>query len=76
MFSALKRFSLTRESEAVTRAFIRCFNTEDGKIVLEHLHNQTLFRISDPGIAEDQLRFLEGQRQLVMMICQIISKSQ
>jgi hypothetical protein len=75
IFSALKRFSKPRESEEITRAFARCFNTKDGKTVLEYLHTHTLFRITDPLLSDDQLRFIEGQRQLVLFICQTISKS-
>ena len=70
-FSALQRFSNQRESEETARAFVRCFRTDDGKIVLEHLHNQFLFRLSDSNISEEQLRFIEGQRQLVLYIAQL-----
>jgi hypothetical protein len=74
-FSAFKRFSAQRESEETARAFARCFRTSDGKMVLEHLHNHVLFRVTDPTTSPDQLRFLEGQRQLVLYLCQLSNKS-
>ena len=76
IFSALKRFSdKQRKGEDIARAFARCFATDDGQIVLAHLHDHVLFRMTDPNIPARQLRFLEGQRQLVLFICQTISKS-
>lgn len=73
--SALKKFlGKTRPQETVARAFARCFGSPDGKIVLEHLHQQTLCRVTDPVTAADNLRFLEGQRQLVLWIVQMIAK--
>lgn len=76
IFSAIKRFSdKQRESGDIARAFFRLFNTDDGKIVLEHLHNHVLFRTTDSIITEEHLRFLEGQRQLVLFICQTMNKA-
>lgn len=75
IFSAVKRFSARqRKGEETARAFARCFATEDGQIVLEYLHQQVLFRTSDPNMPEAHLRFLEGQKQLVLLICQMMAK--
>lgn len=74
--SALKHFSAKqRESGDIARAFARCFATPDGRIVLEHLHQHSLFRVTDPNLCEAELRFLEGQRQTVLFICQTIAKA-
>ena len=74
-FSALKRFFAQRESEETARSFARCFQSEDGQFVLEHLHNHVLFRLTDPKLNSKELRFLEGQRQLVLYIAQLTNKS-
>lgn len=75
IFSAFKRFSnKQRKSEDIARAFFWCFSTEEGQVVLGHLHDHVLFRITDPNMTAEQLRFVEGQRQLVLFICQTISK--
>lgn len=73
--NALERFSKKpRPQEDVQRAFARCFNTAEGKIVLEHLHQTTLFRVLDPLTPVEQMRFFEGQRQLVLFLCQCAAK--
>ena len=73
--SALKKFlGKSRDTDSVSRAFARCFQSADGQIVLEHLHQQTLFRVIDPMMPGDHIRFLEGQRQLVLWMCQMIAK--
>lgn len=73
---ALKRFlGKSRESEALARAYARCFNTPDGQIVLEHLQHHSLCRVIDPNMPQSHLRFVEGQRQLVLFICQMIAKA-
>ena len=72
LFSALRRFGRNPvDADRIARAFARCFATDDGRQVLEHLHRQALFRVTDPGLPHDQLRFIEGQRQLVLWICQM-----
>lgn len=75
LFSALRRFSSKPANpDALAQKFARCFNTEDGKAVLEHLHQHTFFRVIDPMMPEQNLRFVEGQRQLVLWLCQMIAK--
>lgn len=75
-FFGLKRFrDPPRESDDIARAYARLFNSDDGKIVLEHLHQHSLFRLTDPQLPEAQLRFIEGQRQLVLFMCQMATKA-
>lgn len=75
MINALKKLSARRDGDAIARAYARLFGTDDGKIVLEHLHNHVLFRLTDPQLPPASLRFLEGQRQLVLFICQMIAQA-
>jgi len=73
--TVLKKFlGQTRPQDAVARSFARCFQSPDGQAVLEHLHQQTLGRVTDPVTSPDNLRFLEGQRQLVLWLMQMIAK--
>jgi hypothetical protein len=75
--SALKKFATrSREPDDMARTFARCFKTLDGQAVLDQLHAQTLFRVIDPHTDDRNLRFLEGQRQLTLWICQMIAKGQ
>lgn len=77
MLSALKKFTdRPRPPEQIANTMQRCFSTMDGKKALDILHQHTLFRVVDPTTSHEQLRFLEGQRQLVLWICQMIAKSQ
>jgi len=74
-FTAVKRFlGKPRESDDIARAFARVFNSEDGRVILEYLHQHSLFRTTDPHIDEGHLRFIEGQRQMVLFICQMTAK--
>lgn len=73
----LKKFTgKTRNAENVTRSFARCFQSPDGQIVMEHLYQQTLGRVTDPVTNDTHLRFLEGQRQLVLWMAQMTAKGQ
>ena len=75
--SALKKFAVkSRAPDDMARTFARCFKTLDGQVVLDQLHAQTLFRVTDPHTDGANLRFLEGQRQLTLWICQMIAKGQ
>lgn len=60
---------------AVAAAFARCFATDDGKRVLDALMRHCFARTTDPKLDDASLRFLEGQRQLVLWITQMIAKS-
>lgn len=73
---ALRKFLFGRiPSDDVMKAYARCFSGRDGQLVLEHLHQITLFRVTDPTMDPDALRQLEGQRQLVLFMCQQIAKA-
>ena len=73
---ALRKFLFGRiPPDDVMKAYARCFNGRDGQLVLEHLHQITLFRITDPMMDTESLRQLEGQRQLVLFMCQQIAKA-
>lgn len=73
--TALQKFlGKTRSTDTIARSFSRCFQSPDGQIVLDHLHQQTLCRITDPVTSNDHLRFLEGQRQLFLWLLQMIAK--
>ncbi len=74
-FSALSKFAAKpREADDIARAYARLFETADGKTVLEHLHAYAVFRVNDPNIPDNHLHFLDGQRQLVLFICQMTAK--
>jgi hypothetical protein len=63
------------DDTAVAAAFARCFSSADGATVLEHLHRHCFFRPLDPKTDADTLRFVEGQRQLVLWICHMTAKA-
>ncbi|HEX9568417.1 MAG TPA: hypothetical protein VF987_01950 [Rhodospirillales bacterium] len=55
-------------------AFARCFRGGDGEVVLSHLRTVTLERALGPGATDAQLRHLEGQRQLVSQIINLVER--
>lgn len=76
MITALRKFLFGQPAlDDIARSYARCFGGPDGQAVLEHLHNITLFRITDPMMDGVALRQLEGQRQLVLFICQQVAKA-
>ena len=64
------------QRDDIAKAYARCFNSRDGQTVLEHLHHVVLFRVTDPQLEPQALRQLEGQRQLVLYMCQQMAKGQ
>ena len=54
--------------EEIRQAFIRCFTSREGQIALSFLKKITLNRFLGPHSTADELRYLEGQRQLVAQI--------
>ena len=58
----------TAPDENIRRAFVRCFNTGEGREVLSFLKRMTLERYLGPDCSNDALRHLEGQRHLVAYI--------
>lgn len=63
----------TREmsEEEIKKAFVRCFISREGKIVLSFLRRQTIERFLGPDVEDRHLRDLEGQRRLVRQIEQL-----
>ncbi|MBI1986646.1 MAG: hypothetical protein HYS64_08355 [Rhodospirillales bacterium] len=59
---------------ALGEAFARCFRDHDGEAVLDHLRAATLERALGPGATDAQLRHLEGQRQLVSHIINLVER--
>ena len=52
----------TREmsEEEIKKAFVRCFISREGKIVLSFLRRQTIERFLGPDVEDRHLRDLEG----------------
>ena len=61
------------EAELAT-AFARCFVTADGRQVLDHLRRLTVERALGPQASEALLRYVEGQRQMVLYIEALVAK--
>ena len=55
-------------------ACARCFRGTDGERVIAYLRALTLDRALGPGASDTLLRHLEGQRQLVAHITQLIRR--
>lgn len=56
----------------VARAAAICFRDRDGELLLDYLRALTLGRTLGPGADDSLLRHLEGQRQLVVHLIQLI----
>ena len=54
--------------------FARCFVTADGRQVLDHLRRLTVERALGPQASEALLRYVEGQRQVVLYIDALVAK--
>jgi hypothetical protein len=55
-------------------ASARCFRGADGEMVLRYLRALTLDRALGPNASDTMLRHLEGQRQLVSHIVQLVQR--
>ena len=62
------------EMREIEKAFSRLFLTDDGQRVLAHLQVLTFQRALGPGVAEEQLRYIEGQRSMVATILRLIDR--
>ena len=60
--------TLQMTDEEIRNAFVKCFLSREGKIVLSYLERMTLERYLGPDSTSEQLRHLEGQRHLVCYI--------
>ena len=47
---------------------------DDGQRVLAHLQVLTFQRALGPGVADEQLRYIEGQRSMVATILRLIDR--
>lgn len=64
------------ETEAeLARAFAGCFRGSHGLRVLRHLRALTLNRVLGPESPDSLLRYVEGQRQLVVYICTLVERA-
>ena len=63
-----------KELELMPIYFVKTFNTESGRKVLEYLISITLNRYLSANSSDVELRFLEGQRYLVSFIKNMIKK--
>lgn len=62
------------EMREIEKSFVRLFATEDGQRVLAHLQVLTFQRALGPGVADEQLRYIEGQRSMVATILRLIDR--
>lgn len=62
------------EMRDIERAFTRLFSTDDGQKVLSYLQVMTFQRALGPGAADEQLRYLEGQRSMIATILRLIDR--
>lgn len=67
----LSRLRPAPDTDQAARVFARCFQSDDGKFILEYLHRHVMFRQTKPDTSADELRFIEGQRQLILHICSL-----
>lgn len=62
------------ELREIEKTFARLFATEDGQKVLSHLQVITFCRALGPTVADEQLRYVEGQRAMVATILRLIDR--
>ncbi len=62
------------EMREIEKAFARAFATEDGQKVLSHLQVITFHRALGPSVADEHLRYAEGQRAMVGTILRLIDR--
>ena len=62
------------EMREIEKAFARLFASDDGQKVLAHLQVVTFQRALGPGVADEQLRYMEGQRAMIATILRMIDR--
>ena len=62
------------EMRDIEKSFARLFASDDGQKVLAHLQVITFHRALGPGVADDQLRYMEGQRAMIATILRLIDR--
>jgi len=56
-------------AQEIKNAFVKCFNSREGRIVLSFLRKMTQERFLGPEVSNEQMRHIEGQRYLFGYIC-------
>ena len=62
------------ELREIEKAFARLFASDDGQKVLSHLQVITFHRALGPGVADEHLRYTEGQRSMIATILRLIDR--
>ena len=62
------------EMREIEKSFARLFSSDDGQRVLAHLQVITFQRALGPGVADEQLRYIEGQRSMVATVLRLIDR--
>ncbi len=56
-------------AQEIKNAFVKCFASRDGRIVLSFLRKMTQEKYLGPDVSNEQMRHIEGQRYLFGYIC-------
>lgn len=62
------------EMRNVEKSFARLFASEDGQRVLSYLQFSTLQKALSHSASDEQLRYVEGQRALLLTILKLIER--
>ena len=62
------------EMRDIEKSFARLFASDDGQKVLAHLQVITFHRALGPGVADEHLRYMEGQRAMIATILRLIDR--
>lgn len=62
------------EMRDIEKSFARLFASDDGQKVLSHLQVITFHRALGPGVADQHLRYMEGQRAMIGTILRLIDR--
>ncbi len=74
MYDLFESKDFKKDLELMPIYFVKTFNTESGRKVLEYLISITQNRYLSSNSSDFELRFLEGQRYLVAFIKNMIKK--
>jgi len=61
-------------NDEAQKALSKLLTTREGKIFFSHLKQKTINRVLGANVSNDELRYLEGQRQLVNYISSMFEK--
>jgi hypothetical protein len=65
---------MNKENLWTSDLYYRCLSTDDGQKILKHLRSITLDRALGPEASDMHLRYLEGQRQLVLQMINLVER--